>query len=89
MGVVVNRVTSGVISMTFLSLAKAITIGGGFYLFGGIALIAWIFFYIMLPETQGKTLEEMEASFGKIWRKSKNDKDQVAQVQLGTTNVST
>jgi sugar porter (SP) family MFS transporter len=96
MGVVVNRVTSGVISMTFLSLAKAVTIGGGFYLFGGIALIAWIFFYIMLPETQGKTLEEMEASFGKIWRKSKNDKevqnndkDQVAQVQLGTTNVST
>jgi len=93
-GVVVNRVTSGVISMTFLSLSKGITIGGAFFLFGGIATIGWIFFYIMLPETQGKTLEEMEASFGKIWRKSKNTKEaekdnaQVAQVQLGT-NVST
>ncbi|KAI5388610.1 polyol transporter 5 [Lathyrus oleraceus] len=94
MGVVVNRVTSGVISMTFLSLEKAITIGGAFFLFGGIATIAWIFFYIMLPETQGKTLEEMGESFGKIWAKPKNAKgvedgnDRVSQVQLGT-NVST
>ncbi|XP_058760258.1 polyol transporter 5-like [Vicia villosa] len=94
MGVVVNRVTSGVISMTFLSLEKAITIGGAFFLFGGIATIAWIFFYIMLPETQGKTLEEMGESFGKIWAKPKNgkgvenDNNRVSQVQLGT-NVST
>ncbi|KAF7810903.1 polyol transporter 5-like [Senna tora] len=66
MGVVVNRVTSGVISMTFLSLQKAITIGGAFFLFGSIATVGWIFFYVMLPETQGKTLEEMEGSFGKF-----------------------
>ncbi|XP_057436827.1 polyol transporter 5-like [Lotus japonicus] len=66
-GVVVNRVTSGVISMTFLSLSNKITIGGAFFLFGGIATCGWIFFYILLPETQGKTLEEMEGSFGKIF----------------------
>ncbi|KAF7840927.1 polyol transporter 5-like [Senna tora] len=66
MGVVVNRVTSGVISMTFLSLSNGITIGGAFFLFGGIATTGWIFFYSLLPETQGKTLEEMEGSFGKF-----------------------
>ncbi|KAK7409840.1 hypothetical protein VNO78_00195 [Psophocarpus tetragonolobus] len=66
MGVVINRVTSGVISMTFLSLSNKITIGGAFFLFGAIAICGWIFFYTMLPETQGKTLEEMEASFGKF-----------------------
>ena len=71
MGVVVNRVTSGVISMTFLSLSKGITIGGAFFLFGGIATAGWIFFYTMLPETQGKALEEMEGSFGKFRAKSK------------------
>ncbi|KAJ1427437.1 Sugar/inositol transporter [Sesbania bispinosa] len=70
MGVVVNRVTSGVISMTFLSLSNRITIGGAFFLFGGIATCGWIFFYTMLPETQGKTLEEMEGSFGKFRVKS-------------------
>ncbi|CAI8616872.1 unnamed protein product [Vicia faba] len=70
-GAVVNRLTSGVISMTFLSLSKAITIGGAFFLFAGIAIVAWVFHYTMLPETQGKTLEEIEGSFGSFWKKRK------------------
>ncbi|KAI9127532.1 hypothetical protein K1719_000525 [Acacia pycnantha] len=91
-GVVVNRVTSGVISSTFLSLQKAITIGGAFFLFAGITTVGWIFFYTMLPETQGKTLEEMEGSFGKFGRnfsaaKEDNDNHKVngngnGQIQL-------
>ncbi|XP_061354858.1 polyol transporter 5-like [Gastrolobium bilobum] len=91
-GVVVNRVTSGVISMTFLSLSKGISIGGAFFLFGGIAATGWIFFYTMLPETQGKTLEDMEGSFGSFRVKANNTPKEVgdsnAQVQLGT-NVRT
>ncbi|KAK7404449.1 hypothetical protein VNO78_05351 [Psophocarpus tetragonolobus] len=89
-GVVVNRTTSGVISMTFLSLEKAITIGGAFFLFSGIATIGWIFFYTVLPETRGKTLEDMEASFGNF-RSKPNTAKQLhsgyanAQLQLGTT----
>ncbi|XP_028789641.1 polyol transporter 5-like [Neltuma alba] len=70
MGVVVNRIMSGVISMTFLSLSKAMTIGGAFFLYAAVAVVGWIFFYTMLPETQGKTLEEMEGSFGKCREKS-------------------
>lgn len=62
----VNRTTSGIISMTFLSLSKAITIGGAFFLYCGIATFGWIFFYTVLPETRGKTLEEIEGSFGKF-----------------------
>ncbi|KAK7312290.1 hypothetical protein VNO77_36052 [Canavalia gladiata] len=69
-GAVVNRVTSGVISMTFLSLSKAISIGGAFFLFAGIAVAAWIFHYTLLPETRGKTLEEIEGSFGNFRRKN-------------------
>lgn len=69
-GVAVNRLVSGVISMTFLSLSKAITIGGAFYLFAGIASIAWVFFYTLLPETRGKTLEEMHMLFGNLnWKR--------------------
>ncbi|XP_038975547.1 polyol transporter 5-like isoform X2 [Phoenix dactylifera] len=63
-GVVVNRVTSGVITMTFISLYKAITIGGSFFLYAGIAAVAWVFFFTYLKETRGKTLEEMENLFG-------------------------
>ena len=72
MGVAVNRVTSGVISMTFPSLYKGITIGGAFFLFMAVAIVGWVFFFTMLPETQGRTLEDMEALFGKFhkWRKA-------------------
>ncbi|XP_021896580.1 polyol transporter 5-like [Carica papaya] len=73
MGVAVNRLTSGVISTTFLSLSNAITVGGAFFLFAGIASASWLFFFTFLPETQGKTLEEMEGLFSKFnWRESKD-----------------
>ncbi|TYJ47740.1 hypothetical protein E1A91_A01G011100v1 [Gossypium mustelinum] len=69
-GVAVNRVTSGVISMSFISLYEAITIGKAFFLYDGVALVAFFFFFTFLPETQGKTLEEMEGLFGNLvgWR---------------------
>jgi len=63
-GAASNRVTSGVISMTFLSLSKAITIGGSFFLYAGIAGLAWVFFFTYIPETRGRTLEEMGRLFG-------------------------
>ena len=59
-----NRVTSAVISMTFLSLSKGITIGGSFFLYSGIATVGWVFFITCLPETRGRTLEEMGKLFG-------------------------
>lgn len=63
-GVAVNRLTSAVVSMTFISLYETITIGGAFFLYAGIAGVSWIFFYKVLPETRGKTLEEIETLFG-------------------------
>ncbi|KAG5547969.1 hypothetical protein RHGRI_013607 [Rhododendron griersonianum] len=68
MGVAMNRVMSGIISMTFLSFSKAITIGGAFFFFMGVAVVGWVFFYTLLPETQGKTLEEMQVLFGTFFR---------------------
>ncbi|KAL3625533.1 Polyol transporter 5 [Castilleja foliolosa] len=68
LGVAVNRATSGIILMTFISLYKAITIGGAFYLFSGIATITWIFFFTLLPETRGRTLEDMEVLFGSFFK---------------------
>ncbi|ESW03846.1 hypothetical protein PHAVU_011G046800 [Phaseolus vulgaris] len=94
-GVVVNRTTSGVLSITFLSLSKAITIGGAFFLYSAIAAFGWLFIYTVLPETRGKTLEEMDTSFGKFWVKSTTTKPvnnrhaQVPQLQQGTIHVQT
>uniref|UniRef100_A0A7C9DAG0 Major facilitator superfamily (MFS) profile domain-containing protein n=3 Tax=Opuntia streptacantha TaxID=393608 RepID=A0A7C9DAG0_OPUST len=98
MGVAVNRVVSGVISMTFLSLSKAITTGGAFFLFAGIATLAWLFFFTFLPETQGRSLEEMNGLFEDFrWKESlsnrgwRNDEKEETNgsVQLGTTTAAT
>ncbi|KAJ4965293.1 hypothetical protein NE237_017142 [Protea cynaroides] len=67
-GVAVNRVTSGVVGMTFLSLYHAITIQGSFFMFAGITTIAGIFFYTFLPETHGKNLEDMEDLFSTSYK---------------------
>nr|XP_019702653.1 probable polyol transporter 6 [Elaeis guineensis] len=67
MGVAVNRVMNGTISMTFISLYNAITIGGAFFMFGGISILAWLFFFFLCPETRGRPLEEMEEVFSKKW----------------------
>jgi hypothetical protein len=64
LGVACNRAVSGIMSMTFLSLSSAITIGGTFFLYAGIAVVAWLFFFTCLPETRGRTLEEMGSLFG-------------------------
>ncbi|KAF5448780.1 hypothetical protein F2P56_029284 [Juglans regia] len=70
--VAVSRLTSAVISMTFLSLGKWITTGGAFFLYTSFAIVSCFFFYFMLPETQGRTLEDMEGLFGNLgWKLSK------------------
>jgi hypothetical protein len=53
------------ISMSFISLYEAITIGGAFFLFAGIAVLAWFFFYFLFPETKGRSLEDIEELFSK------------------------
>lgn len=89
MAVGVNRVTSGVISMTFLSLSRAITTGGAFFLFSGIAIVAFVFFFTLLPETRGYTLEEMETLFGTFFRwRSKLAELKKAKVEGSNGNSS-
>ncbi|KAK4490595.1 hypothetical protein RD792_001280 [Penstemon davidsonii] len=68
----VNRVMNATVSMTFLSLSSSITIGGAFYLFAGVAVMAWFFVYFCLPETKGRSLEEMEELFSKSTATSNN-----------------
>lgn len=52
-----------VISMTFLSLTEWITHYGAFWLYGGISFFGWLFFFVYLPETKKKSLEELQHLF--------------------------
>lgn len=63
LSVAANWTTNLIISMTFLSLVKAITKYGAFYFYAFLCLLGWLFLYFKLPETKGKTLEEIQYLF--------------------------
>ncbi|XP_061341730.1 probable polyol transporter 6 [Gastrolobium bilobum] len=62
--VAVNRITNVAVITSFISIYKMITMGGTFFLFAGINALGWWFYYF-LPETKGRSLEDMETIFGK------------------------
>jgi SP family galactose:H+ symporter-like MFS transporter len=53
-----------VVTLTFLTLVQRIGPSLTFRLYGLFAVAAWIFSYYRVPETKGRTLEEIE----KFWR---------------------
>ncbi|XP_071715460.1 polyol transporter 5-like [Rutidosis leptorrhynchoides] len=89
MGVAMNRVVSGVIGMTFISLYKAISIGGAFFLFTGVAMVGFLFFFTLFPETQGKNLEEVEQVFGTFfrWRTRQAELDRQKEAEMITNKA--
>ncbi|KAL3747498.1 hypothetical protein ACJRO7_016309 [Eucalyptus globulus] len=59
----VNRLMSGAVSMSFLSISHRITFAGMFFVLCGVMVLGSLFFYFFLPETKGRTLEEIGALF--------------------------
>ena len=59
----VNWFFNLLVSLTFLTLTQVLTNHGAYYLYALIALIGWLLFFVFLPETKGKSLEEIESLF--------------------------
>ena len=56
------------VAVTFLTLVATLGRAETFWLYGLIGIAAWIFCYLLVPETKGKTLEQIEEH----WRKKKS-----------------
>ncbi len=54
-----------IIALTFLTLVQLLGRAETFWFYGILAIIAWVFAFLFVPETKGKTLEEIEEH----WRK--------------------
>jgi sugar porter (SP) family MFS transporter len=62
-----NWAANFVVSLTFLTLAETMGASWTFWLYALLAIGAWIFSFALVPETKGRTLEQIEAA----WRTKK------------------
>ena len=58
-----NWIANLVVSISFLHLTRILTKCGAFGLYTGIAFMGWLFIYAFVPETKGKTLEDVNRLF--------------------------
>ncbi len=54
-------------TLTFLTLIQILGRSGTFWFYGLLGIGAWFFVYFLVPETKGRSLEEIEA----FWRAGK------------------
>ncbi|KAE8682078.1 putative inositol transporter 2 [Hibiscus syriacus] len=57
---VLNWISNLLVSLTFLSLTKALGSAGTFFLFAGFCIVGFSFIYRLVPETKGLHIEEVE-----------------------------
>jgi SP family galactose:H+ symporter-like MFS transporter len=67
-GTITNWGANLIVALSFLSLTQSIGKASTFWLFGVISIGSWFFAYFLVPETKGRTLEEIEAH----WRAGKS-----------------
>jgi sugar porter (SP) family MFS transporter len=68
-GTMTNWFFNFLVSVTFLALIDLLTEVGAFWLYGGIGLVTLWFCWKFVPETKGKSLEQVDAIFE---RRAKN-----------------
>jgi sugar porter (SP) family MFS transporter len=54
-----------VVTFTFLSLVNTLNLGGTFAIYGALSFICLVFVWKMVPETKGRTLEQIQEAWGK------------------------
>ncbi|RCI03132.1 Sugar (and other) transporter [Rhizopus stolonifer] len=59
----VNWACNLIITTAFLSMTEAMTIAGTFWFYAGLSIVLWLVIYRLMPETSGKTLEEIHEYF--------------------------
>ncbi len=67
-GTVANWGANLIVALSFLTLTQVLGKSVTFWLYGLVSIGAWLFAFFLVPETKGKSLEEIEAH----WRAGKH-----------------
>ncbi len=54
-----------IVTFTFLSLVKALNLSGTFAIYGALSFVCFAYVWKMVPETKGRTLEQIQEEWGK------------------------
>ncbi len=68
---VMNWGSNLIVALTFLSLLHSLGRSSTFWLYAVVGIVAWIFVYRLVPETKGRTLEEIDASWHTVGKGEK------------------
>jgi sugar porter (SP) family MFS transporter len=60
-----------IVALTFLSLLHSLGRSATFWLYAVIGIIAWFFVYRLVPETKGRTLEQIDAEWHSVGKSHK------------------
>ena len=59
------------VALTFLALIQLFGPSGTFMFYGLLGIVAWVFAYLLVPETKGRSLEEIETH----WRQGRHPRE--------------
>ncbi|HEY5256143.1 MAG TPA: MFS transporter, partial [Acidobacteriaceae bacterium] len=60
-----------IVALTFLSLLHSMGRSATFWLYAVIGILAWFFVYRLVPETKGRTLEQIDAEWHSVGKNNK------------------
>lgn len=84
MSATVNWICSVIMSESFLSISDVVGMGGSFVILGVIAVVAFFFVLLFVPETKGLAFEEVTL----IWKRRASGKNQNTESLLDHGNQS-
>jgi SP family galactose:H+ symporter-like MFS transporter len=70
-GTLANWAANLLVALSFLTLTQVLGKSATFWLYAGITVASWLFAFFLVPETMGKTLEQIEAH----WRAGKSPRE--------------
>jgi MFS family permease len=62
-GTVANWTANLIVALSFLTLTQIVGKAATFWLYAAVTVGAWVFAFLLVPETKGKTLEQIEGHF--------------------------
>ena len=65
LGTMANWTFNFIVSLTFLLLIEALGRSGAFWFYGAIGILTLIFCRVLVPETKGKRLEDIQGEFAR------------------------